>query len=376
VGRGALDAQDLKAILSEARRYYIDVIPVFETLGHFENILAQPEFARFAEFPGSASLDVSNDSIYVLLENMIKEIAEVFPSPYINIGADESFDVGLGNSRKLVAEKGIAQVHADHYRKVNDICKKYNKHVMMYGDIILEHPEILDMIPRDIQIVDWDYGDKFNFSHVKKFKDARFRFYVSPAVWNFTTTFPVMNMALANIEYFTKAGVDNGAEGMIVSQWGDYGAETFRELNLFPYAWSAQCAWNMQASNLASFSDRFFSDFFGFEDDRMNFVYQSLSSVYGDLLWHDVWQYPLLKFRNGNWMYYKMTPASRSVYNQWASGNLRRTVEDLQKKAVRNKDHFDLLRWLIRLNTGTRTRRRFKPCCSKKWTAFRLIPSC
>jgi hypothetical protein len=350
VNRGALNDEDVKAILGEAKKYNMDVIPVFETLGHFENILSQPEFARFAEFPGSASLDVSNDSIYVILETMLKEIFDAFPSSYINIAADESFDVGLGNSRKLVEEKGIAQVHADHYNKVIAICKKYNKHVMMYGDIILEHPEILGMIPKDIEIVDWDYGDKFSYNHVKKFKDAGFKFYVSPAVWNFTTTFPALNIALANIQYFTRAGIEEGAQGMINSQWGDYGAETFRELNLFPYAWGAQCSWNFKGSNMSTFSTNFFRDFYGTEDPRVNGVYQTLSNMYGDLLWHDVWQYPLMKFRRGGWMYYGMSPAARATFTEWTLPDLKSTIDDLEKKATVNKNEFELMRWLLKLN--------------------------
>lgn len=351
VNRGALNREDVKAILGEARKYNIDVIPVFETLGHFENILNQPEFARFAEFPGSASLDVSNDSIYVLLENMLKEIFEAFPGSSINIAADESFDVGHGNSRKLVEEKGIARVHADHYNKVFEICKKYNRHVMMYGDIILEHPEILSMIPKDIEIVDWDYGDKFSYNHVRKFKEAGFKFYVSPAVWNFTTTFPALNIALPNIQYFTKAGIDEGALGMINSQWGDYGAETFRELNLFPYAWGAQCSWNYKGSNMYAFSTNFFRDFYGTDDARVNHVYQTLSNMYGDLLWHDVWQYPLMKFKRGSWMYYGMSAAARATFTEWTAGELKSTIDELQKKSTSNKNEFDLMRWLVKLNT-------------------------
>ncbi|MCX6276027.1 MAG: family 20 glycosylhydrolase [Bacteroidetes bacterium] len=350
VNRGALNDEDIKSILGEAKKYNIDVIPVFETLGHFENILSQPEFARFAEYPGSASLDVSNDSIYVLLENMLKEIFDAFPSSYINIAADESFDVGLGNSKKLVAEKGIAQVHADHYNKIFAICKKYNKHVMMYGDIILEHPEILSMIPKDIEIVDWDYGDKFSYNHVKKFKDAGFKFYVSPAVWNFTTTFPALNIALPNIQYFTRAGIEQGAEGMINSQWGDYGAETFRELNLFPFAWGAQCSWNYKGSNMSTFSTNFFRDFYGTDDPRINHLYQTLSNMYGDLLWHDVWQYPLMKFKRGLWMYYGMSAAARSTFTDWTMSDLKSTIDDLQKKATSNQTHFELMRWLVKLN--------------------------
>ena len=350
VNRGALNQEDIKAILGEAKKYNIDVIPVFETLGHFENILSQPEFARFAEFPGSASLDVSNDSIYVLLENMLKEIFDAFPSSYINIAADESFDVGLGNSKKLVAEKGIARVHADHYQKVFDICQKYNKHVMMYGDIILQHPEILDMIPKNIEIVDWDYGDKYSYNHVRKFRDAGFQFYVSPAVWNFTTTFPALNIALPNIQYFTRTGIEEGALGMINSQWGDYGAETFRELNLFPFAWGAQCSWNYKASNLSVFSTNFFRDFYGTDDARINYVYQTLSNMYGDLLWHDVWQYPLMKFKRGSWMYYGMSGAARSAFTDWTMPALKSTLDELQKSAARNKNHFELMSWLVKLN--------------------------
>lgn len=350
VKRGALNDADIKAMLGEAKKYNIDVIPVFETLGHFENILSQPEFARFAEFPGSASLDVSNDSIYVLLENMLKEIFEAFPTSYINIAADESFDVGQGNSKKLVEEKGIAQVHADHYKKVFAICQKYNKHVMMYGDVILEHPEILSMIPKDIEIVDWDYGDKFSYNHVKKFKDAGFKFYVSPAIWNFTTTFPALNIALPNIQYFTRAGIEEGALGMINSQWGDYGAETFRELNLFPFAWGAQCSWNYKGSNMSTFSTNFFRDFYGIDDARINHVYQTLSNMYGDLLWHDVWQYPLMKFKRGSWMYYGMSAAARSTFTDWTMSDLKNTIDDLQKRSTSNKNQFDLMRWLVKLN--------------------------
>jgi len=350
VKRGALTGEDVKAMLNEARKYNIDVVPVFETLGHFENILSQPEFARFAEYPGSASLDVSNDSIYIMLENMLKEIFDAFPSAYINIAADESFDVGLGNSKKLVEEKGIAQVHADHYNKVIAICRRYNKHVLMYGDIILEHPEILTMIPKDIEIVDWDYGDKFSYNHVRKFKEAGFKFYVSPAVWNFTTTFPALNIALPNIQYFTRAGIEEGALGMINSQWGDYGAETFRELNLFPFAWGAQCSSNYKASNMSTFSKNFLRDFYGTDDPRINNIYQTLSNMYGDLLWHDVWQYPLMKFRRGNWMYYGMSPAARATFTEWTQGDMKSTLDDLQKKATANKNHFDMMRWLVKLN--------------------------
>ena len=112
-------------------------------------------------------MSVSNDSTYIFLEDLLKEVFEIFPSEYFHMGADESWDVGLGESKKLVEESNIAVVHANHYKKVYEICKKYNKKVMMYGDILLDHPEILSLIPKDIIIVDWHYRADDNYPSTK-----------------------------------------------------------------------------------------------------------------------------------------------------------------------------------------------------------------
>ena len=147
------------------------------------------------------------------------------------MGADESYDVGLGASKYLVDESDIATVHANHYKKVYNICKKYGKTVLMYGDIILKHPEILSKIPKDIIVVDWHYRAESDYPSAKKFHNEGFKYYVSPASWNFLTPFPANINALPNIKYFIKSGLENNASGMINSNWGDYGAETFKRIN-------------------------------------------------------------------------------------------------------------------------------------------------
>ena len=57
---------------------------------------------------------------------------------------------------------------------------------------------------------------------------------------------------------------------MINYNWGDYGAETFKEFVLFGYAWSAQCSWNFDDSKISEFNELFFADFFGINDDRLS----------------------------------------------------------------------------------------------------------
>ncbi|MCK9410083.1 MAG: beta-N-acetylhexosaminidase, partial [Bacteroidetes bacterium] len=156
--RCALSPAECKELDAYAKQHFVEVIPIFETLGHWENILIHPEYAKFGEFPGAHTINVSDEKVYALLDEMIGEIAACFSSPYFNVAADESWDVGLGVNKERVKKSDLATVHAEHYKRVFEIIKKYGKKVMMYGDIILEHPEILKKIPQDVTMVDWHYG--------------------------------------------------------------------------------------------------------------------------------------------------------------------------------------------------------------------------
>jgi len=348
--RGALSPEEVKELVAYAKKYFIEVIPIFQTLGHFENILTQKKFLKYAEFPGSASLNVSSDSTYIFLESMLKEVFKLFPSEYFHIGADESFDVGLGKSKYLVKKYGISKVYANYYKKIYSMCKKYGKKVMMYGDIILTHPKILKMIPKDITIVDWNYKPAFDYPLTQTFKDAGFNYLVSPSVWNFSTTFPANANAFPNIKYFIKAGIENNAEGMINSNWGDFGAETFKELLYFGYAWSAQCAWNFKESSLSQFSKNFFYDFFGINDPRIPDIYESLSNPLNQMTWDEFWRHPLLEFHEpASWE----EPISPVINITWMNWNLPKVLDDidaLEPMVKRHKDQFDLLRFITTLD--------------------------
>ncbi|HEX3072375.1 MAG TPA: glycoside hydrolase family 20 zincin-like fold domain-containing protein, partial [Ignavibacteriales bacterium] len=57
--RGALTPDEIKELVAYAKERYVEIIPIYQTLGHYENILAEYEFLKYAEFPGAASLNVS-----------------------------------------------------------------------------------------------------------------------------------------------------------------------------------------------------------------------------------------------------------------------------------------------------------------------------
>jgi hexosaminidase len=296
-GRGALTSDEVKELDTYAREYHVDLIPIFQTLGHWENILYQPEYVGYAEYPGGRTLNVSDNRVYALLDEMIGEISASFSSPYFNMGADETMDVGLGANKERVAKEGLSAVLAQHYSRVAAIIRKYGKKPMMYADIILKHPEILTMIPRDILMVDWDYDPRFHYDTPQVFKQAGYRYIVSPAVRNYAGPFLDYLNSFENIQRLSRAGYEDSSAGILTSSWNDYGGEELRELNYYGYAWAAECSWQPFTANVGEFNDQFFRDFFGTsDDDALNAAYAILSSPANHFSWYELWRHPMLPF--------------------------------------------------------------------------------
>ncbi|MFZ4620342.1 MAG: glycoside hydrolase family 20 zincin-like fold domain-containing protein [Bacteroidota bacterium] len=349
--RGALTAAECKELDAYAKKYFVDVVPIFETLGHWENILLKPEYEKYAEFPGAQTVNVSDEKVYAMLDEMIGEIAGCFSSPYFNIAADESWDVGLGVNKERVKKSDLATVHAEHYKRIFDIVKKHGKKVMMYGDIILDHPDILKKIPQDVTMVDWHYGTQFDYTSPEIFKNAGFPYVVSPAVWNFTGPFPNYLNTFLNIQYLNADGYRNGALGILCSSWNDFGGEALRELNYYGYAWTAECAWNPLTADQRSFDQKFFTDFFGTEQtEDIRTAYALLTEPSNQFHWYEIWRHPLLPTRE-DMIWEKRVPLIQRMQSINSTMPLvLHSIERASKNITRNTDHLQYLSFVARLN--------------------------
>ena len=349
VGRGRISRQEASELVAYAKRYFVDVVPTFETLGHQENLLLRPEYLKYAEFPGAHAFNVSSEDTYSLLRDMIDDLASVFPSKYFNMAADESWDVGRGASRDRVTELGIATVHARHYRRVYDMLKKHGKTVMMYGDILLSHPDILSQIPKDIVIVDWQYHADVEYPSARTIADSGFQFIVSPASWNFVNPFPQYATAVPNIKNFIRDGYRAGAMGALNSTWGDYGGETFRELNWYGYAWGAECSWSPERADFLDFNRRFFSYFFGRQGEEVELIYTLLFAPANMVYWHEVWRHPFLPVREEFVSGPRIAIDIRLQSLNSTMPEVLRLIDRARSVVSRNSDHLDYLEFIARL---------------------------
>ncbi|MCK5557247.1 MAG: family 20 glycosylhydrolase, partial [Candidatus Hydrogenedentes bacterium] len=279
-GRGALTKEEVAELDRYAKRYHVQVIPIYESLGHQEHMLSIPEYNKYAEVLDDPwSLSPAKGESYELLDELYSEICPAFSSPYFHIGCDESDDIGKGASKELVDKMGVAKVHAEHYNKVHALVTGYGKKVLMYGDMCLEHPAILTEIPREVTVVDWHYDPEQNYPSIDQFQSAGFTVLVSPGTQAWSRLFPHYTDAAVNIENFIKRGYEHGVWGEVTSTWGDNGAENLRELNYYGFAFSADCAWSPDKATYASFKRRFFPQFYGTDSAELRDAFDSLVRI-------------------------------------------------------------------------------------------------
>lgn len=345
LNRDRLNQDEIKELIDYAKKYFVEIIPIFQTLGHWENLLIQPEFSHLAEFPGAASLDVTNEEIYKFLDKCIAELSQLFPSKYFHAGLDESWDVGSGNSKELVDEIGVAAVHANHYKKVNEIIKKYGKQMMMYGDVIHNHPEIFEMLPKDIIVVDWRYGVNDYEDIVKKYKEYNQKFICSPSVTNYNRIFPHIMNSLLNIKLFTEVSYQYGSIGFINSNWGDNGGENLREFNWFGYAFGAECAWNPVNVDIYNFKEKFFRDFYGSNDVKLDVLYSILSDFGASFTQYDFWRNPFVKWNNTiNYQEQNVLLFAETIKSK--AKLALELIYQLKNEKIKNVNHLDYLKFV------------------------------
>ena len=88
---GYYTQHDIKDIVKYATMHHITVIPEIEMPGHSEEVLAAyPELSCSGKPYQNGEFCVGKEITFRFLENVLKEVIKLFPSPYIHIGGDEA----------------------------------------------------------------------------------------------------------------------------------------------------------------------------------------------------------------------------------------------------------------------------------------------
>ena len=274
---GSISIEEFKELSEYAKKYHIMLIGNFQSFGHFEKILANPKYSHLGE-RGNILSPAFPESIQ-LLNDIYSEMVPAFNSPFFNINADETFDLGKGASKQLVDSLGIAIVYTNQIKKMHDILQSLNVRTMMWTDILLKYPESIAMLPKDIVLMTWGYDVQDSYSNmIEPFKDAGFDFTISPGVLNSRSVMPDYNVSIPNIHNFVKDGVKYGSMGMVCTVWDD-GGSAFFSRDWYGVSYSADQSWNSTEYNISEFDKRFNNGIYGDSTESLTKSIWKLSSL-------------------------------------------------------------------------------------------------
>ncbi len=352
IERGAITKEEMAQMVKIAKKNHIDLCPVFETLGHQDRLLSLPNNRKYAELqaPGTKPWSFSpvNEDAFQFVTQLIDEVAAATPNPYFHIGGDESEDIGEGTSKETVEKIGVGKVHAQYYSKlIRYIKDKYHRDVMLYGDMLLKHPDALEDMPKDAFIVDWHYSPQSDYSTVRILKEAGFKnIIVSPGVWGWANYYPNYIFAYSNISVFCDTARKEKCRGSITSSWGDDGAENLRENNFLVYAYSAAADWESASPDFNGFCQRFIPVNYGFTSQEMARAELLLGSVnlpstpYSARVFHLA---PKIKEYDAQWLNL-MQGIKKDMLN------VQKALKENQKYARYHQDHFRVMNHISKRN--------------------------
>lgn len=252
---GAISIEEWRDLTEYAADYFMETTGNFQSLAHFEKIMAYPQYRHLGETDRMIAPVL--DESFRFLEDIYDEMMPAFSAPFFNVNCDETWDLGRGVSKTLVDSIGVARVYANHLNRLEHVVSRHGKRMMFWGDIVLQHPEIFDMIPKDVIIGAWDYSGYDSFdSFLRPYREAGFDFFFSPGVLNSNRMMPDYQMTFTNIRNFVRDGYNYGALGMLNTVWDDGGKAIFSQ-DWYGVAYSADHGWHVNDDPVERFDQRF-----------------------------------------------------------------------------------------------------------------------
>lgn len=292
---GSLTPAEIRELVAYAKSYHIELVPEQQTFGHLHKALKLEKYNPLAEVPYGDVLSPQHEGSYKLIADWYRELNELFPSQFFHIGADETFELGQGQSREAARTRGVGAVYFEHLNRVRELLKPYNRKLIFWGDIALNHPELIGNIPKDLIVANWDYTPRDNFAtRIDPFKNAGLQQMVCPGVWGWNQIFPNVDASSKNIINFVRDGQAAGAIGMLNTTWDDDG-ETLFEMGWYGIVLGAAASWQAGIVDQNKFDSDFDWAFFRSEGDEFVKAIHALGSVNAtleirtsnDLFWRD-----------------------------------------------------------------------------------------
>lgn len=260
-----LTGEEILRLDAYCRDRFIELVPNQNSFGHFHRWLELPRYIGMAECPDGFDhawgkfnhpfgLNPVDKRSLDLLAELFAELLPYFTSRKFNVGCDETIDLGLGRSKTLCERKGKGRVYLDFLLKIHRLVKRHGRTMHFWGDIILQHPELVPELPKDIVVLEWGYEADHPFEkNSEQFAKSGLPFYVCPGTSTWQSFAGRTDNCLGNLRSAARNGIKFGATGFLNTDWGDLGHLQYLPASYLGFSAGAALSWCYDANRDTNF---------------------------------------------------------------------------------------------------------------------------
>ncbi len=252
--------QEIIELDAFCRARFIELVPNQNSFGHMRRWLIHRRYRDLAECPDGCdtlwghfaepfSLNPTDPRSLALMEELYDELLPNFSSRQFNVGCDETVDLGQGRSKSECEARSTERVYLDFLLKVYQAVKARGHTMMFWGDIIVQHPELISELPKDMIALEWGYQADHPFDEDgARFAAAGIPFYVCPGTSTWNSIAGRTDNAIANLRSAAENGLKHGAVGYLNTDWGDNGHWQYLPFSYLGFAYGAAVCWSLDAN--------------------------------------------------------------------------------------------------------------------------------
>jgi hexosaminidase len=230
-----LTPDEIRVLDERCRERGIELVPNQQSFGHLHRWLTHERYRPLAEMPEGVehafsrakepfALCPTDPASLAFVEGLYDQLLPHFSSRLFNIGGDETFDLGLGRSKAECEQRGKGRVYLDYLRALEQRVRARGRRMQFWGDIVLQHPDLLAELPRDAIALEWGYEEGHPFEkNLAAFRESGLECYVCPGTSSWQSFAGRTHNMLANVTSAAAEGKRAGARGLLVTDWGDRG---------------------------------------------------------------------------------------------------------------------------------------------------------
>lgn len=252
-----LTAEEILELDAYCRKRHVELVPAMASFGHLYTLLSTKSYGELCERSDSwrkpfsfsdrmrhHTLNTTDGRALTLIKEMIAEYGALFSSNKFNICADETFDLGCEKSKEKAEREGVSQIYIVFVKELCDFLTKQGKQPMFFGDIISKNPDFIHKLPKNTLCLTWGYEPQQREDECLAMAQAGAVQYLCPGVCGWNRWINKIEDSYQNIVRMCGYGQKYHAEGILNTDWGDFGHVNEPDFSVPGMIYGAAFAWN------------------------------------------------------------------------------------------------------------------------------------